>query len=996
MKTLTTILLTLLLPATIARAQAVDPSDPGQALTQYRIDGWQTEQGLPLNTVQVLHRTRDGYLWVGTGGGLARFDGIRFRTFDLTAVPELPGWPIYGLMEDPDGNLWIGHSEGAMIHRDGLFRPVLGAEVTAGRRVWSFAPAPDGSMWIATENGLVHWKNNAARLYQVSDGLPTERLRALTFDRDGLLWIATSGGGLVSFDGERFELFDESNGFPNNQVRSVIADPEGGVWAGTAGGGLVHLRDGRIRTWTVADGLPTDQLTTVDLDEDGSLWIGTWGEGLARMRNGKFDSISVDGGLAGEQIWSVLADREGSVWVGTWVGGLNRLRDRDFVVLGTPEGLSHDNVRSVTHAPDGAAWATTAGGGANRIHRGTITHIGVEEGLRTNETSCVYADRSGAIWIGSYTDGLARWRDGVIETWGVEDGLPSGDIRSVLEDRNGTIWIGTVEGLARFTGDRFEPIVDENLPVDGVGAILAARDGSLWIGLSGEGLVRYREGVFTTFTREDGLLSNWIMALHEDSDGGIWIGTNGEGLNRYRDGKIAQIEPENGLWDGLIQTILEDDRGRLWMTCNRGFFAVSRAELDAFADGRIERVTPESYGPGNALRSTTFAGTVQPAGAIDAAGNLWLPSFRGLVIVDPDDLPGHEGPPAVRLEEVIVDGERRPLDEKVTLPPGSAPLWIRYTAATLQNAERVNFRYRMDGAPGGWVDAGTSREAFFPALPHGNYTFHVAASFDGQTWQEAATALPIAVRPYFFQTPWFIALLVIGIAAVIAVTIWLWTRHLRLQQTEMERLVAKKTEELRLANDHLERLSFVDPLTGLANRRRFDEKLDEEWRRAARSQTPLALMVADVDLFKDYNDSLGHPEGDRCLVAVAEVLRDRIRRPGDLVARYGGEEFVVLVPGTDLEAATRLAEELRKAVEDRAIAHPNSSVAPVVTISLGVASCVPSQTTESESLFTAADPALYRAKREGRNRVAASSECASEESEHGHPRAIPPKPLAES
>jgi len=959
-----------------ALGQAIDLGDPGQALTQYRIDSWQTEQGLPLNTVQSLLQTRDGYLWVGTGGGLARFDGVRFTSFDPSDLPEIAAQPIFGLMEDREGNLWIGDSDSALVFRSGRFRKVIGREVTAGKRVWGFAEAEDGTIWMATGNGLVRSKDGKARVYHEADGLSAEQLRALAFDRDGVLWIASTGGGLIAFDGARFDVYDVARGFPHNEVRHVVADPGGGVWAATAGGGLAHVRDGKIRTWGIEQGLPTNQLTALTLDDAGTLWIGTWGEGLCRMRGDRFDSISTEGGLAGGQIWSVYADREGSVWVGTWVGGLNRLRDRDFVVLGRPEGLSHDNARSVVAASDGTVWVATAGGGVNEIRRDRITSIRQKDGLPSDEASCVYEDRDGAIWVGTYTAGIARITDGKIERWGLDEGLPSVDVRVLYQDTSGTVWAGTRWGLARFNGRRFEAVRDEGAPPDGATSILEDRNGTLWFGTATQGLIRYRDGVFEALTREDGLVSNWVLSLYEDQDGSLWIGTNGEGMNRYRDGRMTAIRPADGLWDGLVQVILEDHEGVFWITCNRGFFRVPRVELDAFAEGRIERINCDSYGPGNALRSTTFAGGLQPAGAVDAEGHLWLPGFGGLVIVNPDRLPGAEGPPPVRLEDVTVNGRSVPLASNIVIPPGAASLAIRYTSSNLKNAERTRFRYRMDDTPGGWVDAGASREALFPTLPHGDYVFRIASSVDGHTWGEATSSILITVKPYFFQTAWFIALVALAVLGATAASVALWTRHLRRQKAEMERLVAEKTEELRQANDHLARLSFIDALTGLANRRRLDEALDREWRRATRLETPIALVVADVDHFKEYNDTLGHPEGDRCLQAVADVLRNKARRAGDVVARYGGEEFAILIPDAGREQAMALAEELRLECEARAIPHPRSVVAPVVTISLGVASCSPSEGGSAEGLLTEADAALYRAKREGRNRVCGQEEVA--------------------
>jgi diguanylate cyclase (GGDEF)-like protein len=944
-------------------------AEPATSLTQYKVDTWQTEQGLPLNTVQSLFQTRDGYLWVGTAGGLSRFDGVRFTTFDSAQAPEMASQPIFGFMEDAQGNLWIGNTKGASIYRNGVFQVAITPEVTASRRVWAFAQAPDGAVWAATENGLVRWDKGVTKLYQQADGLPTNRLRSLVFDREGILWIGTSGGGLVSFSAGQFKTLNPANGFPHLEVRSVLADPKGGVWAATAGGGLAHIDQGVIKTYTVADGLPTDQLTMLARDAQGALWIGTWGAGVSRFSDGRFTSISTPGGLAGEHIWSLQVDREGSVWIGTWVGGLNRLRNRPFTVFGTPEGLSSDNTRSVLHARNGVTWVGTAGAGLNRIAGDQTTSLRKKDGLPADEVSSLMEDREASLWIGTYTAGVARLRKGKIDTFGMAQGLPHAEIRVLYQDSKGVVWAGTRAGLARFNGRAFDAVRESGAPLEGVSNILEDRSGTLWFGTPGQGLYRLQDGVFSTLTTADGLVSNWIMALYEDNASNLWIGTSGQGLNRLRDGRLAAIRPTDGLWDGSALTILEDRTGHFWMTCNRGFYRVSRAELDAFAEKRITKVHSTGYGPGDALRSTSFSGGLQPAGGIDARGHIWLPSTNGLVIVDPLHLPGSGKPPAVILETVRVDGVDKANDAEVILPPGSVPLSIRYTAMTLLNADRTQFRYQLDGITRDWMDAGRSRESSFPALPHGTYRFRVAASIDGQHWSEADHALPIVVQPYFYQTAWFTLLALLVTLGAIVALFRLRTHSLRARHAEMERLVKQRTEELRLANEHLSRISFIDALTGLANRRRLDEALEHEWRRACRSHTSLAVVIADIDHFKQYNDTLGHPQGDRCLVAVAEVFLQSLGRAGDLAARYGGEEFVVLMPGADHAAATAFAESLRAACEARAIAHPASSAGAVVTISLGVASCIAFEDMSPSYLFAEADAALYRAKQAGRNRV---------------------------
>ena len=944
----------------------MNTGDATKALTQYKVDTWQTEQGLPMDLVHSLFQTRDGYLWVGTARGVARFDGKRFTTFETSDAQDLSSLPVFGFMEDADGTLWLGHSKGAVMYRDGVFRTAFGSAVTAGQRVYAFAQAPDGSVWSATENGLVHWDKGIARLYQRADGLPTNRLRSLTFDRAGTLWIGTSGGGLVSFAAGQFNVLNPANGFPNLQVRFVLADPDGSIWAATAGSGLVHVSHGKISTYTTADGLPTDQLTSLAFDAQGSLWIGTWGAGISRMHGGKFTSIATAGGLAGDQIWSILADREGSVWVGTWVGGLNRLSSRNFDALGAPEGLSHDNVRAILHDGNGVTWVATAGGGVNRIEEGRITRLSRKDGLPSDEISSLLEDRDGSLWVGTYTGGIARLSDGLIQTYGIAQGLPTLDIRTLYQDSKGVVWVGTQSGLARFDGQGFRAVYEAGAPRDVTSAILEDRSGTLWFGTSGQGLFRYRDGEFSTLTTTDGLVSNWILALYEDADANLWVGTNGEGMNRLHKGRLASIRTADGLWDGIVQTILEDSAGYLWMTCNRGFFRVARSDLIDFTEGRMVKVSSTTFGQGDALRSTLFA----PAGgAIDRAGRLWLPSNKGLVIVDPLHLPSSGRPPMARLESVTIDGVSSPPGTQVTLPPGSTPLTIRYTAMTLLQADLIKFRYQMVGITPEWVDAGLSREVTFPALPHGVYRFRVAASMDGQRWSEAGDELTIAVQPRFYQTVWFVALAAFMSLAFIVAVFRLRTRSLRVRQAQMAQLVAQRTEELRQANEHLSRLSFSDELTGLANRRRFNEALDEEWRRACRSGTDLALVMADIDNFKLYNDSLGHQEGDHCLAAVAGLFLQAAGRAGDLAARYGGEELVFLMPGADLAAAMTMAEDLRAACEAQAIPHPRSPVGPVVTISLGVASCIPSVESSAEALVAQADAALYRAKEAGRNRV---------------------------
>jgi diguanylate cyclase (GGDEF)-like protein len=958
---------TLLVPSLLVGGPS-SALDPGRPLSQAQVDAWQTENGLPQNTVTSILRTRDGHLWFGTYDGLVRFDGARFTVFDGRTTPLLATGSAFALMEDRRGALWIGRSENVLKYEDGVFRKVLGDELGQGT-VWSLCEAPDGTVWGGAGKGLVRWKDGRATLLTKRDGLPAVRLRSVCLDKDGTLWIGTSGAGLVALRDGRVSTWSTENGFPSDQIITVLPDPAGGVWVATAGAGLVRIVGESRRVYGKADGLPTDQLTALALDAAGSLWIGTWGNGICRLREGVFSSLGSPP-LSNDKVWSILPDREGFVWVGTWVGGLNRLRDRSFPAFGVPEGLSNDNVRAVLHGRDGSVWLATAGGGLNRLREGRIEVLRKTDGLPSDEVSSLCEDRSGALWVGTYTSGLARVRGRRIDAFAKAEGLPGLDVRVILEDRHGTIWVATTSGVATSRdGRRFEPLVTpDGILLNAVVCLLEDRRGALWFGTSGDGLVRYDAAGFKELTTRDGLVSDRVAALHEDAEGSLWIGSAWSGLNRLKDGVLTAIRPEDGLAEGRAQVILEDRLGGLWLTGNKGFQRLLKRELIAASAGHPGSIHPLAFGLADGLRSASFASGQQPAGSIGPDGRIWLPSYRGVVVVDPGRIPPPPHPPGVRLEEVIIDGAPRVAREGLEIGPGRQMVEIRYAATTLQPPELIHFRFRLDGFDKDWVEVDTRRSAYYTGLPQGRYRFRVASRIGDGSWGEEARALSLKVLPAFHQTVWFRVLAFFLVVSAAVLVMRRRTVQLRRRQARLERLVAERTEELRRVNERLSELSFSDALSGLANRRRFDEMLETEWKRGIRFRHPLSLVMADIDHFKRYNDALGHPAGDRCLVEVAEVLQTVARRAGDLVARYGGEEFMLLLPATGAADAAIVAETVRAEIEALRIPHPDGPF-PFVTASFGVATSVPATAGDHARLVSAADAALYRAKSAGRNRV---------------------------
>jgi diguanylate cyclase (GGDEF)-like protein len=377
------------------------------------------------------------------------------------------------------------------------------------------------------------------------------------------------------------------------------------------------------------------------------------------------------------------------------------------------------------------------------------------------------------------------------------------------------------------------------------------------------------------------------------------------------------------------------------------------------------------------MRSAECSGFTQPAGWKTRDGRLWFPTIEGAVVIDPDRIRTNTLPPPVVVEQTFVDRRLLPRGQEATFGPGRGDLEFHYAGLSFVDPDRVRFRYMLEGFDRDWVEAGPRRVAFYTNIPPGRYAFRVRAANNDGVWSDKDAVVRFSLRPHFRQTPWFYGLCALGLLLVGFGAARVRAVRARARERELEKTVAERTLQLEEANSKLQRLSEVDPLTGIANRRRFEETLAREWRRATRGQMPVSLVMIDIDNFKDFNDAYGHQVGDQCLRRVAGEIREALTRPGDLVARYGGEEFAAVLPSTPARGALAVAEVLRSRVEGLATKHPRVPLG-VVTISLGVATAAPGPESSAEGLVASADEALYRAKRAGKNRVEAAAAPAAD------------------
>jgi signal transduction histidine kinase/ligand-binding sensor domain-containing protein/ActR/RegA family two-component response regulator len=773
--------------------------DPEKTVTQFGLDVWQIEQGLPQNSVRAITQTTDGYLWLGTEEGFVRFDGVRFTVFDRRNAKDLKDKVIRELFAGRDGSLWIGTVSGGLSHlKDGQLTTYTTDQGLLPGGVVSIVEGNDGSLWIGVYGGGINrLKGGTLSSYTAKDGLASNNVDCVLMDRGGDLWIGTDDRGLDRLHDGRFTHYGKKEGLPNGPIAALREDRESNLWVAIDGGGLSRFKDGRFTTFTTRHGLSSNSVLCILEDREGSIWLGTDDGGVTRMRDGSFSSMTTRHGLTSGVVRALYEDREGSIWIGTDGGGLNRLRDGKFVSYTTNEGLSHNQARPVCEGGDGSLWIGTRGGGLNRLKDGKLQSYTTRQGLSDNYVTAICPDPDGSLWVGTVQGGIDRFRNGKFTSYSTK-GSFSADVRSLLVDRKGNLWVGTYgDGLRRLKDGKMT--LDESVPSLQSGIIrslVEGRDGSIWVGAD-SGLYRLNGGHLSSYSTAAGLSSNIIYSIYEDQDGVLWVGTSGGGLNRLKDGRFTSYTMEEGLFDDLIFAILEDDAQNLWMSSNKGIFRVRKRELDNFAAGRVNKIASVSFGMHDGMKSSECNGGSHPAGWKSRDGRLWFPTIRGVVTTDPATMSMNYLPPPVWIEGALINQNAIAITPKTPLPPGDGDLEFHYTALSLVNPDRVRFKYQLEGFDRDWVDADTSRVAHYTNIPPGAYRFRVKACNNDGVWNETGASFEFFLEPFFYQTGLFYVLC--GLAAVLAAfgIHGLRVRHLKAHEVELALRVSERTAELR-------------------------------------------------------------------------------------------------------------------------------------------------------------------------------------------------------
>ena len=741
------------------------------AQAQYSIEVRTVDNGLPQNSVNAILQTRDGYLWLATNGGLARYDGVSFKTFEVGNTPAMTSNRILSLCEDREGSLWIGtENQGLMRLKDGAFTSYPEVEEVKNRAVAGIIEAREGGLWMATATALVRLKDGVFTAYTGDHRVPARLVpwsRSMVEDQRGDLWVALNSG-LFRLTKERSTLYTTQEGLPDNRVGAVCEDRDGSLWVGT-NRGLARLRDGSFTTYTVKDGLTDDYIRCITRDRAGNLWVGTAAGGLMQRTGERWTTIRAADGLSDKNIQCIAEDREGNLWVGTTTGGLNRLREKKLKSYTEADGFPAMSIVPITQDLAGDMWVGATCGGLIRFHDGRLTIYGMKDGLPNNCVWALCADRDGSLWIGTWGGGLTHFEGGRFTTFDPDNSALSGRVaKAIWQGADGALWVGTDAGLNRLQDGEFKVWhASDGLINERINFITGDSKGAIWV-CTNAGVSRFKDGAFTNYTTESGLSNTSVRVIYEDEEGTLWMGTYGGGLNRFKDGRFTHCSTSDGLFEDTVSHILEDPDGNLWMSGNKGISRVSRKELNDFADGRVKSITAISYGVADGMTNRECNGGGQPAGWKTREGQMWFPTVKGPVVVDLGKITRNLLPPLVAIEQALINKTSIDPQSNVEIPPGKGDLEFHYTGLSFNAPEKVRFKYQLEGYDDTWVNAAARRVAYYTNVPPGQYSFRVIACNDEGVWNESGAALTFYLRPRFYQTWWFYVLAVLSLVGVMA------------------------------------------------------------------------------------------------------------------------------------------------------------------------------------------------------------------------------------
>ena len=758
--------------------------------SSYLVKVWGQEDGLPHYSVPALSQTPDGYLWVGTFGGLCRFDGDRFVVVSPETTPGMPGNYVVRAFTDHAGALWISTDSGGGRYAEGSWTPFKQPQGWPNQLVRCFAEDREGRIIISTASRILRLEGgHFNELPAPPEAAPEQAMLCAVDDQDTLFAAHDSFCGYLDHD--KWVTVLSPSDLRDATFCGIASSKTGGIWIAEAG---------RIRKWQAGQWGRTiprvapfqrDFVTMVE-DSDGTLWTGGFVQGVSVYRSdGSSAKCTSEEGLENNSTMSLLLDREGNVWAGSNGGGLARLKRRAVMVYDEKAGLPQNVVNSVLELEPGKLLVATHGAGLVHFDDGKVGSPIAGLGGATGGQSWVHSvvrDISGTIWAGTYLGGLYRIRGEEVQQIPF-DKIGAQIVNQLYAAKDGRLWIGTVAGLASEYQGQFEVLDDAaGVPHMVVSGIAETSDGQIYVGGSGTGLFKRNGQRFTRAVFADVGEPSDPHSAYGDREGDLWVGTDAHILWRLHAGNAIAYTEANALPVHTINSIIEDNAGDIWLGTPSGIVRITRSSLDAVLTDPAALIDATVLDRSDGLRTMTCRDSFQPTICRGADGRLWFATLKGLAVADPRTVLKKPPPPQARVEEVLAEGKPLPgpaLGE-ASVPRGTRRLQIRVGAVCLSAPEKLIFQHQLEGLDRDWVNAGNSRVAYLNDLRPGNYVFRVRASSSDLIWGPETT-FHLRVLYYFWQTAWFQTLASLGICGTLGAAGWrLHTARLSRQRERLE------------------------------------------------------------------------------------------------------------------------------------------------------------------------------------------------------------------
>jgi ligand-binding sensor domain-containing protein/two-component sensor histidine kinase len=725
---------------------------------RYPFRTFSIEEGLSESVVYDLAQDDEGYVWLATGYGLNRFDGIRFQNyFEENGLNSSRSRSLY---KGRDGKIWIGSEAGVNYWLADSIYSVQGLASLQNMTVISIYEDKLGNFWFGTDGNGV-WQYSEGQLltqYSTTNGMVDNRVRAIAERDAGELWFATREGITILRDGN-FVNITEDDGLPNQRIRDLKVDADNIVWIGTRGG-LIKYDGEQFTLLNKDNGLVNNLVQTLTITEDGGIWVGTE-EGASFYNGNEFQNYVVESGLSTEMMYSSMQDLEGNIWLGSYGGGVNLFLGNYFANYDVEQGLPSKLVTSFAEDGDGRFWIATYGGGITSLENGTFNDYNVNSKLPDNQVYTLFTDSKKRMWIGM-GEGLAYIKDGRVKVFSDRE-FPYPKVRNVMEASDGTYWISTYDdGIIRYRNGDFSQITSEDgLASNRVLISIEGDDGSIWIATYG-GVTRFKDGESQSFAIQEGLPNNAVMNLLKDDKGRIWASTFG-GIAWFDGLKFQSITQEDGLPDRVCYFIHQNKNGLFWIGTTEG---VVRFDAEEYFNGNPEaqrqafKVLNKEQG---LIANELNLGAVYE----DEEGTLWFGTVEGFSRFNPKTYKENQVPPKVHMVGVNVSGREYRPDERFLLSNKENNIEFQYAGINFTAPNQILYEYKLNGIDDGWQQT-TARSVKYPSLPPGEYTFQVHARNINGAWSPDIEKVKFTITAPFWMQWWFWILMLAVVAGIIS------------------------------------------------------------------------------------------------------------------------------------------------------------------------------------------------------------------------------------